>query len=249
MAYLESRANGFLGYSKHVDAYISPSKFLKKKFIESGYEPDRLIHIPNFIETDQYKPQYEYDNYLLFIGRLEKEKGLKTLIRAYSDAVQKNNLSIALKIAGTGSMDEELINELSRFKSTNVHMLGYLHGQELEKLTKKAMAVVIPSEWYENYPYSALEAMVYGKPVIASRIGGLPELVIDNVSGMLYKPFDHKQLASKIGALAMMPKSKIIAMGKEARKSVERNNNPTIYFERLMQVYSTLQAKNRLSPK
>ena len=76
ITYLEAKVNSNTKYEKCIDLYISPSQFLRNKFIEYGYDQKKIIHIPNFIELEDFKPHYDFEDYLLFIGRLEREKGL-----------------------------------------------------------------------------------------------------------------------------------------------------------------------------
>lgn len=239
VTYLETKINDWLDYEKYVDLYISPSKFLYNKFIEYGYDPQRIIHLPNFIKLEDFAPQHNYKNYLLFIGRLEKEKGLATMIKGFA-RTKSNSYSLNLKIAGTGSMDEELKGLVERMRVPNVKFLGFKHGKELEDLMKNAKAILIPSEWYENYPFSGLEAMAYGKPIIGSRIGGIPEQVEDGVTGFLFEPFNADDLAAKIDLLNSLSDSEVEEMGKRAREKVERENNSQVYLSKILQLYEEL---------
>ena len=239
VTYFEAKINAYFNYEKRVDLYISPSKFLKNKFIEYGYCPQKIIYLPNFIELDEFIPQYNYEDYLLFIGRLEKEKGLATMVKGFAGA-KNNGRLLSLKIAGAGSMEEELKDLVDRMEVSNIEILGFKQGSELKDLTQKAKAVIIPSEWYENYPFSGLEAMAYGKPIIASRIGGIPEQVEDGVTGFLFEPFDEDQLSAKINLLNSLTKEEIKEMGQRARQKVERNNDKNIYFSNILNIYQRL---------
>jgi len=176
---------------------------------------------------------------LLFLGRLEKEKGLATLLKGFSQA-RSNMGDLQLKIAGMGSCYEELRNHIKNINASNIIFEGFKQGHELEKLTKNAKAIIIPSEWYENYPFAGLEAMAYGKPVIASKIGGLPELVDDGTTGFLFEPFNSKQLSAKIDLLNSLSKDEIQIMGRKARKKVEKINNNTDYLKKILNIYHKL---------
>ena len=105
MAYTVAKFNEYLGYDKYISLYIAPSMFLKKKYIDYGFDPYKIINIPNFLNLDSIKPQYSYEDYFLFVGRLEIEKGLFTLIKGFARAAEENK-SLKLKIVGTGSMKE-----------------------------------------------------------------------------------------------------------------------------------------------
>ena len=244
ITYLEAKVNSNDKYEKCVDLYISPSQFLRNKFIEYGYDQKKIIHIPNFIELEDFKPHYDFEDYLLFIGRLEREKGLLTLLNGFSK--RNGGESLKLKIAGTGSMEDELKVYVKQKKIIDIEFVGFKQGQELEDLTKKAKAIIIPSEWYENYPYSGLEAMAYGKPIIGSRIGGLPEQVEDGVTGFLFEPFNPVDLAAKINLLNSLPQEKIKEMGRRGREKVEKENNSAIYLKRITEIYeSVIENKRR----
>jgi glycosyltransferase involved in cell wall biosynthesis len=239
ITYLEARINDYLGYEEYVNHYIAPSQFLRYKFIEYGYDPDRITHLPNFIELDDLIPHYHHENYLLYIGRLENGKGLLTMVKGFAKAMVEMP-SMMLKIAGTGSIEEELSVLVHQMGVTNIDFLGFKQGDELENLTKKAKATIIPSELYENYPFSGLESMAYGKPIIASRIGGIPEQVEDGVTGFLFDSFSEDDLCEKIKLLCSLTNDQIKEMGRQARKKVERDNDKTTYLKNITQVYKAL---------
>ena len=174
-----------------------------------------------------------------YIGRLEKEKGLVTMIKGFA-RTKTVSLPLVLKIAGTGTMEQELKDLVRRLQFPNVEFLGFKQEKELEHLTGNAKAIVIPSEWYENYPFSGLEAMAYGKPIIASRIGGIPEQVDDGVTGFLFEPFNEKDLARKVDMLNSLPAKEIEQMGHRARKKVETINDRNVYLKKMLEIYEEL---------
>jgi len=216
-----------------INIIITPSKFYYDKFIEYGYEKNKLKYIPNFVDLDNYKPNFEHKNYCLYFGRLSEEKGLITLI----EAAKKTKCQLI--IAGTGPIENEIRKKMDQDQINNVKLVGYKTGDELKELICNSRFVVVPSEWYENAPYSILEANAYGKPVIASKIGGLPEMVDDGYSGLLFEPGNSEELAEKINYLYNNP-GKIIEFGKSAREKVEINNNKEIHYEKIMEVYNSL---------
>lgn len=237
ITYLESIVNNRSQYEDCIDSYIAPSLFLKNKFIEFGYRPNKISHFPNFLITDDFFPNYEVGNYLLFLGRVEKEKGIYTLVNAFEKAI-KTHPFVNLIIAGTGSCNEDL-SQLIKARSLNgIQQLGYVSGHELEKITSEAAAIVIPSEWYENYPYSGLEAMAYGKPLIGSNIGGIPEMIENEASGFLFEPFNSNDLAIKIAQFFDLPRSTQEKMGRYSRKLVETINNPDRFLDHQLKVYT-----------
>lgn len=243
ITYVEALINGRSKYENLVDLYISPSHFLRQKFLEYGYAEEKIRHLPNFIEMDLFQPRFTYDNYLLFLGRLEREKGIETLIRAFLKT--KGCTTLGLKIAGTGTLENSLKKIVDQSGHTNIEFLGFLRGEDLANVTMNAKAIVIPSEWHENYPFSALEAMAYGKPIIASRVGGLPEIIEDNETGLLYEPCNESQLLEKILQMNSFTEKDIEVMGRKARKKVEQVNNESDYLFHILKIYSGLMQNKK----
>jgi len=117
-----------------------------------------------------------------------------------------------------------------------INFLGYKSGENLNNEVRSSLAVIISSEWYENYPNVILESFAFGKPVVGARIGGIPELVKDGETGFTFKAGDQEDLREKIGLL-LKDRDLVIRMGKRARKFVEENLNPEKHYQDLMRVY------------
>lgn len=215
-----------------INYFVSPSKFLINKFIEFGWNPKRLVHIPNFVDSKKIKYSPQTGDYLLYFGRLSREKGVKTLL----SALYNLNSKLYLLIVGDGPERMEL-EKISSEKKINVKFTGYLNGEALQIAILKSKAIIMPSEWYENAPLSILEAFAYGKPVIGSRIGGIPEMIDDGVNGFLFEPGNVDDLRNKMELLLSLPDERIAEMGRSAREKVEREYNPELHYERLMEVY------------
>ncbi|NOX81252.1 MAG: glycosyltransferase family 4 protein, partial [Deltaproteobacteria bacterium] len=184
------------------------------------------------INVDEYQPNYDNQGYAIFLGRLSQEKGVATLLQA-------NRLSdsrLPLKIIGTGP----LLGELSR-EYPEVEFMGYRSGQELKNLVANAAFVVVPSECYENCSMVVLEAMALGKPVIGSRIGGIPEQIEDGRTGFLFEMGNVKELARKIDILdsdAGLRKQ----LGHAARLKLEQKYSLAEHNRQLLKIYSGLLA-------
>ncbi len=237
MAALEMSVHKIWGvYKKNIDLFISPSEFLKKKFGEWGIE-NKIEVVPNFIspslrvacEAISHSPC----DYLLYFGRLTEEKGLLTLIWA-----MKQLPDIKLRIVGDGPLKEKLQNLVDM--PDNIQLVGYKSGDELAREIVGARAVVIPSEWYENYPMSALEAISYGKPIIAANIGGLPEIVRDQKSGLLFQSGNASDLVDKI-KLLWDDTALARTLGQAGQKQVSEENNPDVYYRRIKNIYENLK--------
>lgn len=162
-----------------VDLFICPSEFYRKKLADACFTKSPVIHLPNPLPPEtRYQAKGADGGYVLYFGRLAREKGVKTLI----DAARKTQCR--LLILGTGPMEAELREYAG--DAPNVEFKGFQTGEALENYIKNSRCVVLPSQWYENGPYSAMEAMAMGKPLIVSDKGGLPELVEEGVTGYVY---------------------------------------------------------------
>ncbi len=162
-------------YRRNVKFYVAPSRFMARKVIEFGTDPRHVTYVPNFIDAAPGAPSAPGERYFLFAGRLEKVKGVTTLLRAMSPGPVAGG--VQLLIAGDGEERPRLEAQVRRERLDSVRFLGQLTAQELAPVLAGAMFVVVPSEWHENAPLSVLEAAAQGKAVVASDLGGLPELV------------------------------------------------------------------------
>lgn len=220
-----------IGIYDKVDLFISPSDFLREKMIEYGFSPERIIWIPNFVDTNQYVPSYTSDGYFLFVGRLVSFKGVSTLLEAMR-SVQES----LLYIVGEGELREQLEARAKEESIQNVSFLGYQSGPELKSLIANAMFTVTPSEWYENMPYAILESFALGTPVLAANIGGMPELIEPGVNGLLFEPGSVVDLVEKIRYL-LLNRQQLASMGKRARAKIESEYDAETHYERVMQAY------------
>jgi glycosyltransferase involved in cell wall biosynthesis len=213
-----------------IDTYISPSLFLKKKLEDMGFNR-KIIHLPNFVEDNGTAlPHKTKVNTVLYFGRLSPEKGIKTLIQA------GRGLDIKLRILGTGPYEDALKQYVKTEHIRNVFFLGYKAGNELTAEIRNALVVVVPSEWYENNPRTVLEAFSFGTPVIGANIGGIPELVLNNETGLVFEPGDIDDLKEKL-IYCINNKGELFQMGKTAQGFVRGNFNSAQYYDRLMKIY------------
>jgi len=224
-----------------VDVFVSPSLFLKDKLKEMGFKRE-IIHLPNFVPLEEFHPKYEWkERSIIYFGRLSIEKGLFTLLEAV-----KGLKGIDLKIVGEGPMKDNLEATVRRWKEKerNVRFLGFKTGDELRKEIQKSMFVVLPSESYENNPRNIIEGFALGKPALASRIGGIPELVRDNVTGFTFEANNAGDLRSKL--LKMLENTQEIPrMGKNGRMLVEHELHHESHYEKLMAIYESALEKKR----
>jgi len=218
-------------YSNTIDLFISPSSFLMKKVIEFGIDKEKVVWIPHFVRCDQYTPSYTSSNHILYFGRLEKHKGVKTLIKASENI---GNVRVLIVGEGTSRTELESYTKMNRIK--NVSFLGFKSESELINLIRNCMFTVVPSEWYEPFGFTILESFALGKPVLGANMGAIPELVKNGYTGTLFRGGDFEDLAQKIEWL-LDNKSLLTEMGRNARKAVEEEYNADLHYKRLMEVY------------
>lgn len=212
-----------------VDFFISPSEFLAG-LVMCRIPKEKIKVVRNGIDTMGCQPHYGDLGYVIYFGRLAEEKGIETLLKAYATLESV----MPLKVIGTGPLEREL-----RSTYPKVEFLGYKNGQDLKHLVAHAAFVVVPSEWYENCSMAVLEAMALGKPVIGSRIGGIPEQVHDGKTGFLFEMGNVGQLAEKIAILVSNSELRY-RMGMAARERLEREYSLTAHCDGLLDIYSEL---------
>jgi glycosyltransferase involved in cell wall biosynthesis len=203
------------------------------KLIQWGWSPDKFIHIPNFVALEQYNPCFDTGDAFLYFGRLSREKGLATLIRAAAI------VGTPLRIAGTGP-DEKVLKDLAVSLDAKVEFLGYLSGSALHAAICSARAVVLPSEWYENAPMSILESYALGKPVIGADIGGIPELIRDQETGFIFHSASEHALAEILQKVAGLSVGHLSDIGRCGRDWVEGTFSREKYRDRMLSLYRTL---------
>lgn len=195
LAGLENYVHRYMHLFKHVDYFLCPSEFLYKKFYEFNFFRDKLavtnlcFNFENTADNSQAKPN---EKYILYIGRLEKIKGIITLLKSLV------GLDIPLKILGKGELQGEIEAFINEHNLTTVELLGHKNQEDVYNLINNAEFTVCPSEWYENYPFSVIEAMYFKKAIIGANIGGIPELLLNERTGLLFEPFNDQDLREKI---------------------------------------------------
>ena len=219
-----------------INTVITPSLFYKNKFIDFGVSGTKIVHIPNFLESDAESIQFSESskNYYLYFGRLSEEKGVLTLIKA---AVKSQ---IEMYIVGTGPLKESLENYIDKNKIKNVKILGFKSGVELKNLVGNSKAVILPSEWYENGPYSAIEALQLGRPLIGSDLGGIPELIFENKNGYIFKNKDISDLKKCFDKMENLNASEYQAMEGFSKDIFDKYYTSKVHYLKILKVYSDL---------
>jgi len=163
-------------YRKNTSAFLFESDFMLQKTKEFWSDHDvNLKFLGKPFDATAYTRATGFGDYLLFIGRLSDEKGVDILLKAMQKVPQAK-----LKIAGSGSWEAHLKKISSELMLNNVEFLGAVHGEELQNLIAHSRFIVVPSLWYENFPYVMTETFALGKAIIGSDKGGIPEMTISN---------------------------------------------------------------------
>ncbi len=203
---------------KNIDLFITPSIKLKKDLMKTGILNIRNIYTG--IKLLEYSKLIEGNN-LLYVGRLSKEKGVKYLLKAMID-ITKKIPTVHLNITGSGPEKEnleELIKELKLEKK--VSFIGQVPNKEIEWYYKISNILIVPSICEEVFPLVGIEAMSVGRPVIASRVGGIPEWLDDGKTGFLVDPGNPPQIAEKV--IQLFTNRKLMEkMGENGRKKAEQ---------------------------
>ncbi|MCL6520202.1 MAG: glycosyltransferase family 4 protein [Armatimonadetes bacterium] len=227
---LEAYVHRILKVYNCVDLFISPSDFLREKMIKSGVPADKIITQHVAVELSQFKPS-KNGGHILYMGRLTKEKGVLTLAKA---AAKLPNVRFCF--AGEGEARAEIESMIEQENINNIVLAGFKAGKDLINLIEDSLAVVVPSEWYENCPRTVLEGFACGKPVIGSRIGGIPELICEGVDGYLFEPGNYAELADKILELLSDEKRRV-EMGLAGRRKMEEHFSPDAFYSGTLDIY------------
>ncbi len=220
-------------YNKKISWIVVPSNFYKQKMIEDGIEEKHITAIHNFVDLDEYNLELQDEGFALYIGRLSKEKGILNLIEAFSSIEGRK-----LFIAGDGPEKQRIENIIKeRHIENRIVLLGYLKQEKVKEYICKARFVVVPSIWYENCPYSVMETLAIGKPVIGANIAGIPELVNDKINGLLYKYDSISELEAKMKILYENPKL-AKQYGENAKKIATDDYDKEKYYSKIMDIYN-----------
>lgn len=215
-------------FMDNVTVFCTLTEFQRRKLIKGGFPEDRIVVTPNMMEDDFKDEDVKLGAYVGYVGRICPEKGIDTLMSA---AI--TNGDISFKLAG----DYSRMPYLLKLDTSNVDFLGHLNKEKCKEFYKAARMIVLCSECFEGFPVVLLEAMLHGKPVICSRIGGLPEIVDDGITGLLFEPGNTADLADKIRYLWKHTEL-CVKMGLAGRKKAKQEYNESKFYERLMAVHN-----------
>jgi glycosyltransferase involved in cell wall biosynthesis len=238
LVWLESTIHKALDlYMRNVTRFVVPSRFFLAKFAEWGVDTRRFTHVPNSIDVTAFESAEDSGDAFVYLGRLVPEKGVATLVRAAAKA------RVRLRIVGTGP-EEAGLRKLAQELEGEVEFTGYLSGAELRAAISSARAVVIPSEWYENAPLSVMEASALGRPVIGADIGGIPELIRNEETGLVFESANVEALAEVLARVERLPGASLRGMGAAGREWMRTEFSPALYRERMSNIYDEISVSH-----
>jgi glycosyltransferase involved in cell wall biosynthesis len=215
-----------------VTVHIVLSDFAKKRLVDAGYDEERIVVLPNMVEFSGQHTEKPPGGYVAYSGRMAPEKGVDVLLAAAARLPD-----VPIRLAGSGP----IVDKLTADAPSNAMFAGRVDPERMAAFYHNARFLVIPSMWFEGCPLVVSEAMSFGLPVIASRIGGLPELVDHRVTGLLFEPGNAAELAEKIRLLWDNP-SVCRRMGEAGRQKALRAYGEEAYYKRLVAVYNKARA-------
>src|SRR5215472_12023237 len=220
-------------WATQVDRYIALSEFARNKLVGFGLPPARITVKPNFLPTDPGEGN-DRREYALFIGRLVPEKGVRSLL----DAWARLSCPMPLRVVGDGPLCAEVQRAADR-SNGKIEWLRQLPNESVLKLIKQARFLVFPSEWYEGFPVTLVESMACGTPVVGARIGSIPEIITNGVTGIHFSPGNVEDLASKVQWASSHP-DKLLEMGAAARREFLAKYTAKRNYGAITEIYQSI---------
>jgi glycosyltransferase involved in cell wall biosynthesis len=219
-------------WTKRVDQYVALSEFARRKLVDAGLPKQKIVVKPNFVWPDPGVREHA-GSYALYVGRVSHEKGVETLLRAWSGLG-----GIPLKIVGDGPLraDAEALAATEHLQ--NVEFLGRLSRSDVLSHIKRARLVIFPSEMYENFPLILIESFACGVAVLTTRLGSMAEIVQDSRTGLHFIPGSADDLAAKVRYAWDHPDI-MDRLGATARRAYELKYTAERNYVALARIYET----------
>ncbi len=232
----EAYLHRWLGtYRKCVDRFLAPSYFVRDKLVEYGWDATRIDVLYHPQQSPEHAPEAAaVDAPILYFGRLSSEKGVSDLLLA-----MRKLPAIHLQIAGEGPQKAALQSMAAGLQLRNLEFLGYVERTRLDAVIARSRFTILPSLAYETLGKSILESYAQARPVIATDLGSRLELITPGKTGLLYRPGDHDELASRIAFLCSQPRL-IRSMGEAGYELVRQRHSPEKHYAALVELYTSL---------
>ncbi|MDE6831520.1 MAG: glycosyltransferase family 4 protein [Muribaculaceae bacterium] len=242
--------------NKPLSAMMAAEQYFRNTFFHPAKMLDGIIYVSDFCRNkhEQYMPRLRElpamrlynmamnilpepapraaEPFYLFLGRLSQEKGIETIIAAFSRMPY-----LRVKIAGRGPLEAELKKKAESLGLANVEFLGFKSGAELQQLTAEAKALILPSRCYENNPMTVIEAYSAGTPAIGAEIGGIPEIVVDGMTGFRFESGDPDSLVEALNKMETLDPEEYGRMQHAALDFARENFSLDQYYQRLIGFY------------
>ena len=223
-----------------VDIYVASTNFYKQIFVKAGFPSDKIVVKPHFVHNSSPTLPRSPRKYALFVGRLDPEKGIRTLVKAWTE------LEIPLKIRGAGQLELEIRSFVEANNIHSIEFIDHLSSEELSDLICNAQFLIFPSEgYYETFGMVVVESYARGVPVLASRIGVMTEMIFDGQTGLHFNPGEPGDLAEKARWLWEHP-IECQQMGIRAKELWRERFSSERGYEALMNVYGMVKRNDTI---
>jgi glycosyltransferase involved in cell wall biosynthesis len=210
----------------NVTVFVVLSEFQRQRFVAGGVPPERLAILPNIVPQVDGAVPIPRGETVAFVGRLSEEKGIRDFVAAAARLPR-------VPFAVAGDLKDLEGTDIPRPPNVTFH--GFLSGQALEAFYAHCRIFVSPNKWFEGFPNVIAKAMAYGKPVVASRIGALPEIVAEGRTGLLFAPGNVEEMVEKIAVLWDRPET-CQDMGEAGREKATAEYSRQVCYQRLIDI-------------
>jgi glycosyltransferase involved in cell wall biosynthesis len=221
-----------------VDAFVVPCEFMRSQLVLGGFPYERIHVIRSPAVSETAPDSARTRRHILYFGRISPEKGLDTLIEAWSRLADAPELILAGR--SYDGEQERLATLVPRSHRDRVIFTGFQEPAELGRLIDEALLTAVPSRWYDNAPLSVHESFLHATPVIAARIGGIPEQVQHGITGMLFEPDSADGLHAALHAM-LSDRELLEQMGRAAHDYVNRECGMDLHAEHLLDLFARVQ--------
>lgn len=219
--------------------YICLTEFNKDKLLEFNQMNESNVYIkPNYVCNDNHKiiPHIKRKNQVVYAGRLDELKGIEILFNAWIKC-EKDNMTLI--VCGTGPMENWCKKFIEHNGITNVFLKGFVSNNDVKRIISESRALILPTQWYEGFPMSIVEAYSVGTPVIGSNMGNVGDIIVDKITGLLFDPKSEDELAEKIDQICDMALEEGV-YNEYVNKYTEKEN-----YKKLMNIYNSIYEKCR----
>ncbi len=234
-------ANSFhrwVGVYKKVDAFITPTEFMKKDLYELGIPENKIYQVNTFVKPNRVQPSDQEIPYILYVGRFAEYKGAGLAMEAFSRIADSVRARFYL-VGDENDEDSKRVREIARrLNQPKIVILPFEQNkQKLVELIQKSLFTVVPSQFYENLPNTILESFSCGRPVVATRIGSIPEVIRDGENGLLFEFGNAEDLSSKMEHL-LRDDTLRQQMGESAYRSVINDYSEESHLRKVLEVFN-----------